>query len=77
MVVFQGMRLALVGVGIGVAAAFALARLISTFLFGVAPHDPLVFIGVPVLLTAVAALAVWLPARRASRVDPIIALRYE
>jgi putative ABC transport system permease protein len=77
MVVFQGMRLALVGVVIGVAAAFALSRVISTFLFGVSVHDRLVFIGVPALLTLVAFLAVWLPARRASRVDPIVALRYE
>jgi putative ABC transport system permease protein len=77
MVVLQGMRLALVGVVIGVAAAFGLARLIATFLFGVTARDPIVFAGVPALLTLVALLAVWLPARRASRVDPIIALRYE
>jgi predicted permease len=77
MVVFQGMRLALVGVVIGVAAAFGLARLISTFLFGVTARDPFVFVGVPALLTAVAVLAVWIPARRASRVDPLTALRYE
>ena len=77
MVVFQGMRLAIAGVLIGVAAAFGLARFISTFLFGVTTRDPLVFAGVPLLLTAVALLAVWLPARRASQVDPIIALRYE
>ena len=77
MVVFQGMRLALVGVAVGVAAAFGLARLIATFLFGVSAHDSLVFVGVPTLLTAVALLAVWVPARRASRIDPIIALRYE
>jgi ABC-type antimicrobial peptide transport system permease subunit len=77
MVVAQGMRLALVGVVIGVAAAFGLARFISTFLFGVSTRDPLVFVGVPLLLSAVALLAVWLPARRASHVDPIIALRYE
>ena len=77
MVVFQGMRLAIAGVVVGVAAAFWLARLISTLLFGVNARDPLVFGGVPVLLTLVALLAVWIPARRASRVDPIIALRYE
>jgi hypothetical protein len=68
---------ALVGVVTGVAAAFALARLISTFLFGVTARDPFVFVGVPALLTVVAVLAVWIPARRASLVDPLTALRYE
>ena len=77
MVVTQGMVLALVGVAVGLAGAFALARLITAFLFGVTAKDPLVFAVVPALLTAVALLAVWLPARRASRVDPLIALRYE
>ncbi|MEO8078299.1 MAG: ABC transporter permease [Acidobacteriota bacterium] len=77
MVVVQGMWLAIVGVVIGLAAAFGLARLIASFLFGVTAKDPLVFVGVPLLLTAVALLAVWLPARRASKVDPLIALRYE
>jgi putative ABC transport system permease protein len=77
MVVVQGMRLAVIGVVAGLAASFGLARLIATFLFGVTPRDPIVFAGVPVLLTLVALVAVWLPARRASRVDPIIALRYE
>ncbi len=61
----------------GSAPSFWLARLISTFLFGVTPRDPLVFAGVPVLLTVVAFVAVWLPARRASQVDPLVALRYE
>ena len=77
MVVRQGMTLALIGVVIGLAASFGLARFIATFLFGVDKWDPMVFAGVPAVLTAVALLAVWLPARRASRVDPIIALRYE
>jgi putative ABC transport system permease protein len=77
MVVAQGMTLAIIGVIVGLAAAFGLARLITAFLFGVTARDPVVFVGVPLLLTAVAFLAVWLPARRASLVDPIIALRYE
>jgi predicted permease len=77
MVVLQGMRLAIVGLGAGVAASLGLTRLIATFLFGVGKWDPLVFFAVPVLLGAVALVAVWLPARRASRVDPLVALRYE
>jgi putative ABC transport system permease protein len=77
MVVLQGMRLAIVGVVIGIGVSLYLARLIASFLFGVTARDPLVFVGVPVLLTFVALLAVWFPARRASRVDPIVALRYE
>jgi putative ABC transport system permease protein len=77
MVVVQGMRLALVGVVLGLGAAFWLAKFITSFLFGVTAKDPLVFAGVPLLLTAIAFLSVWLPAQRASRVDPIIALRAE
>ncbi len=77
MVVAQGMRLALVGVLVGVAASFGLARLIASFLFGVQPYDPLVFVSVPLVLAGVALAAVWWPARRASRVDPLTALRYE
>lgn len=77
MVVMQGMRLAIVGIVIGVASAFALARVVQTLLFGVTTRDPFVFATVPLLLFAVALLAVWLPARRASAVDPVVALRYE
>jgi ABC-type antimicrobial peptide transport system permease subunit len=77
LVVGQGMALAGVGVAIGLGASFALARLLQSFLFGVTIRDPWVFAGVPVVLTAVAFLAAWLPALRASRVDPIEALRYE
>ena len=77
MVVTQGMALALVGVAIGFAGAFFLARFITSFLFGVTAKDPLVFSAVPIVLSVVAFFAVWIPARRASKVDPLIALRYE
>jgi ABC-type antimicrobial peptide transport system permease subunit len=77
MVVFQGMRLAVIGVVVGLVAAFALTRLMASFLFGVQARDPMVFIAMPVLLTVVSIVAVWLPARRASTVNPLIALRYE
>ena len=77
MVVRQGMTLVLIGVIIGVAAAFGLARVLAAFLFGVTPRDPLVFLVVPLVLASVAWLGVWLPARRAGRVDPVLALRVE
>ena len=77
MVMFQGLRLALVGVVIGLPSAFGLTRFIESFLFGVGAWDPVTFTAMPIALTAVATLAVWLPARRASRIDPNIALRYE
>jgi putative ABC transport system permease protein len=75
MVVLQGMRLALFGVVLGVAAAYALSRYMRTLLFGVEARDPLVFLGVPLLLAVIALLAVWIPAGRASRIDPLGALR--
>jgi ABC-type antimicrobial peptide transport system permease subunit len=71
------MRLAIVGAILGIGAAFGLTRLIASFLFSVKPWDPIVFCTVPVILTAVALLAVWLPAKRASRLDPMQALRAE
>ncbi|MGH9648204.1 MAG: ABC transporter permease [Bryobacteraceae bacterium] len=77
MIVFQGMRLALIGVIIGVASSFALTKLIASLLYGVQARDPMVFIGVPVLLSLVALIAVWVPARRATRVSPMDALRCE
>ena len=77
LVVWNGMRLAIVGVVLGIAAAFGLTRLIASFLFGVKTWDPLVFVTVPVLLSLVALLAVWMPATRASRLDPQQALRIE
>src|SRR3954471_21793353 len=77
MVVVQGMRLALVGVAIGIVAALGLTRLLSTFLFGVKDKDPAVFVTVAVVLSVVSLIAVWLPARRATLIDPVIALRGE
>src|SRR5262245_25195659 len=77
MVVRQGMSVALVGVAIGLASAFGLTRIIASFLFGVTARDPAVFVAVPLLLSVVALIGVWLPARRAARVDPAVTLRAE
>ncbi|HWE48570.1 MAG TPA: ABC transporter permease [Bryobacteraceae bacterium] len=77
MVIFQGMRLALAGVVVGIGAAFALSRVIESFLFGVKARDAAVFVSVPLILSIVALLAVWLPARRATRINPVNALRHE
>jgi predicted permease len=77
LVVWQGMQLAAVGVMIGIGASFWLTRLIASFLFGVQKWDPAVFISVPVILGVVALFAVWLPATKASKLDPMQALRIE
>jgi predicted permease len=77
LVVWHGMRLTLVGVVLGICAAFGLTRLIASFLFGVKSWDPTVFVTVPLILSAVALLAVWMPATRAARLDPMKALRVE
>jgi predicted permease len=77
MVIRQGMVLALIGVVIGIAGAFGLTRFLASFLFDVKAWDPLAFVVTPLLLSAVALLAVWIPARRAVRVDPMQALRFE
>jgi putative ABC transport system permease protein len=77
MVIGQGMGLTLVGVVIGIAGAFWLTRFLASFLFGVKAWDPLAFIATPVLLSAVALIAILIPAQRATRVDPMTALRLE
>jgi predicted permease len=77
MVLGDGLRMAAAGIAIGLVSSFALARLITHMLFGISAHDPLTFLSVVGLLSSVALLACYLPARRASMVDPMVALRYE
>ncbi|HTV54607.1 MAG TPA: ABC transporter permease [Terriglobia bacterium] len=77
MIIGQGLRLALIGVAIGIAGALGLTRFLSSLLYGVKPTDPVTFIAVSLALIAVSLLACYIPARRAMKVDPIVALRYE
>lgn len=77
MVIRQGMALALIGIGIGIGGAFWLTRFLTSFLFGVKTLDPIVFVATSLLLSVVALLSTWIPARRATRVDPMTALRLE
>jgi putative ABC transport system permease protein len=77
MILRQGLLLTLVGIGIGLLGALALTRIMSSLLFGVGASDPMTFAGIAVLLAVVSLIACYIPARRATRVDPMIALRYE
>jgi predicted permease len=77
LVIGKGLKLAVVGSGIGLLGALAITRLVARLLYGVSPTDPVTFVGVAVLLVSVAALASWLPARRAAKIDPMEALRHE
>jgi len=76
-IVTQGFRLALAGITVGMAGTLALSRVLTSLLFGIAPNDPATFVAVAILLVCVALLACYLPARRATKVDPMVALRYE
>ena len=77
MIIGEGIVLALVGIGLGLVGSFLLTRFLNTMLFGITPTDPVTFASISLLLILVALLASYIPARRATKVDPIIALRQE
>jgi len=77
LVMRQGLRLVIIGVAIGLLISAAATRVLSAALFGISPTDPLTFGGISLLLGLVAMLACWIPARRATKVDPLVALRHE
>jgi putative ABC transport system permease protein len=77
LVLGQGLRLVGLGVALGVAGGAAVSRLLSSMLFGLSPFDPLAYVSVSLFLIVVALLACWIPARRATKVDPMIALKHE
>ena len=77
LIIGQGLTLSIIGAGLGLGGAFALARLLTNQLYGVTAHDQLTFVGVATLLISVSVIASFLPARRALKIDPMIALRYE
>jgi ABC-type antimicrobial peptide transport system permease subunit len=77
LVIGHGIRLTLAGLGLGLVAALALTRVMASLLYDIKPSDPITYVGVSILLVAVDLVACWLPAWRATRIDPIQSLRYE